>query len=151
MSLRESLMADLKGAMKAGESARVATIRMIMAKIKDVEIAARAKGGEGLDEDEAISALRGMVKSRTESATMYRDAARPELAEKEEAEIAVIRTYLPAEMDEAALVAAVSEAVAATGAQSMKDMGKVMGALKAKFGSNLDMSRANAVVKAQLS
>ncbi|MBS0985649.1 MULTISPECIES: GatB/YqeY domain-containing protein [Acetobacter] len=151
MSLRESLMADLKGAMKAGESARVATIRMIMAKIKDVEIAARAKGGEGLDEDEAVSALRGMVKSRTESATMYRDAARPELAEKEEAEIAVIRTYLPAEMDEAALVAAVSEAVAATGAQSMKDMGKVMGALKAKFGSNLDMSRANAVVKAQLS
>lgn len=151
MSLRESLMADLKGAMKAGESARVATIRMIMAKIKDVEIAARAKGGEGLDEDEAVSALRGMVKSRTESATMYRDAARPELAEKEEAEIAVIRTYLPAEMDESALVAAVSEAVAATGAQSMKDMGKVMGALKAKFGSNLDMSRANAVVKAQLS
>ncbi|MBS0979445.1 GatB/YqeY domain-containing protein [Acetobacter thailandicus] len=151
MSLRESLMADLKGAMKARESARVATIRMIMAKIKDVEIAARAKGGEGLDEDEAVSALRGMVKSRTESATMYRDAARPELAEKEEAEIAVIRTYLPAEMDEAALVAAVSEAVAATGAQSMKDMGKVMGALKAKFGSNLDMSRANAVVKAQLS
>ena len=151
MSLRESLMADLKGAMKAGESARVATIRMIMAKIKDVEIAARAKGGEGLDEDEAVSALRGMVKSRTESAIMYRDAARPELAEKEEAEIAVIRTYLPAEMDEAALVAAVSEAVAATGAQSMKDMGKVMGALKAKFGSNLDMSRANAVVKAQLS
>ncbi|WP_215761773.1 GatB/YqeY domain-containing protein [Acetobacter sp. P1H12_c] len=151
MSLRERLMADLKTAMKAGESARVGTIRMITAKLKDVEIAGRAKGGEGVSEDEAISALRGMVKTRTESATMYRDAGRPELAEKEEAEIDVIRAYLPAEMDDAALEAAVKDAVAATGAETMKDMGKVMGALKAKFGVGLDMGRANAVVKASLS
>ncbi|ATJ91249.1 aspartyl-tRNA amidotransferase [Acetobacter senegalensis] len=151
MSLRERLMADLKTAMKAGESARVAAIRMITAKLKDVEIAGRAKGAEGLNEDETISALRGMVKSRTESATMYRDAGRPELAEKEEGEIAVIRSYLPAEMDDAALESAVKEAIAATGAAAMKDMGKVMGALKAKFGAGLDMGRANAVVKAHLS
>ncbi|WP_281701312.1 GatB/YqeY domain-containing protein [Acetobacter malorum] len=151
MSLRERLMADLKTAMKAGESARVGTIRMITAKLKDVEIAGRAKGSEGLSEDEGLSALRGMVKTRTESATMYRDAGRPELAEKEEAEIAVIRGYLPPEMDDAALEAAVKEAVAATGAETMKDMGKVMGALKSKFGAGLDMGRANAVVKASLS
>ncbi|MFT8723054.1 MAG: GatB/YqeY domain-containing protein [Acetobacter malorum] len=151
MSLRERLMADLKTAMKAGESARVGTIRMITAKLKDVEIAGRAKGSEGLSEDEGLSALRGMVKTRTESATMYRDAGRPELADKEEAEIAVIRGYLPPEMDDAALEAAVKEAVAATGAETMKDMGKVMGALKAKFGASLDMGRANAVVKASLS
>ncbi|GAN62961.1 amidotransferase GatB/YqeY subunit [Acetobacter indonesiensis NRIC 0313] len=151
MSLRERLMADLKTAMKAGESGRVSTIRMITAKLKDVEIAGRAKGAEGLNEDEAISALRGMVKSRTESATMYRDAGRPELAEKEDGEIAVIRAYLPAEMDDAALAAAVDEAIAATGAASMKDMGKVMAALKAKFGAELDMGRANGTVKARLS
>ncbi|OAG76607.1 Transamidase GatB domain protein [Acetobacter malorum] len=151
MSLRERLMADLKTAMKAGESARVGTIRMITAKLKDVEIAGRAKGGEGLSEDEGLSALRGMVKTRTESATMYRDAGRPELAEKEEAEIAVIRGYLPPEMDDAALEAAVKDAIAGTGAETMKDMGKVMGALKAKFGAGLDMGRANAVVKVSLS
>nr|WP_298795213.1 GatB/YqeY domain-containing protein [uncultured Acetobacter sp.] len=151
MSLRESLMADLKTAMKAGESARVGTIRMMTAKLKDVEIAGRAKGGEGVSEDEGVSALRGMIKTRTESATMYRDAGRPELAEKEEAEIAVIRGYLPPEMDAAALEAAVADAVAASGAETMKDMGKVMAALKAKFGANLDMGRANAVVKARLS
>ena len=116
MSLRESLMADLKTAMKAGESARVGTIRMMTAKLKDVEIAGRAKGGEGVSEDEGVSALRGMIKTRTESATMYRDAGRPELAEKEEAEIAVIRGYLPPEMDAASLEAAVADSVAASGA-----------------------------------
>ena len=150
MTLRESLMADLKTAMKAGESARVATIRMVTAKLKDVEIAGRAKGYEGLSEEEGISALRGMIKSRTESATLYRDAGRPELADKEEAEIAVIRGYLPPELDEATLVGAVKEAVASTGAASMKDMGKVMGVLKGRFGAALDMSRASAAVKALL-
>ena len=147
MTLRESLMADLKTAMKAGESARVATIRMVTAKLKDVEIAGRAKGNEGLSEDEGV---RGMIKSRTESATLYRDAGRPELADKEEAEIAVIRGYLPPELDEATLNAAVAEAIASTGAASMKDMGKVMGVLKGKFGAVLDMSRASAAVKALL-
>ncbi len=150
MTLRESLMADLKTAMKAGESARVATIRMVTAKLKDVEIAGRAKGNEGLSEEEGVSALRGMIKSRTESSTLYRDAGRPELADKEDAEIAVIRGYLPPELDEATLNAAVAEAMAATGAASMKDMGKVMGVLKGRFGAALDMGRASAAVKALL-
>ncbi|MFT8675481.1 MAG: GatB/YqeY domain-containing protein [Acetobacter sp.] len=150
MTLRESLTADLKTAMKAGESARVATIRMITARLKDVEIAGRAKGLTELGEEEALSALRGMIKSRTESATLYRDGGRPELAEKEEAEIAVIRGYLPPDLDEAALQAAVEEAVSAAGASSLKDMGKVMAALKVRFGAALDMAQASAAVKARL-
>ncbi|MBO1323961.1 GatB/YqeY domain-containing protein [Acetobacter sp. TBRC 12305] len=150
MTLRENLMADLKTAMKAGESARVATIRMITARLKDVEIAGRAKGATELGEEEALSALRGMIKSRTESATMYRDGGRPELADKEEAEIAVIRSYLPPELDEAALHAAVDEAIGTAGATTLKDMGKVMAALKTRFGAALDMARASAAVKARL-
>ncbi|QEO16365.1 GatB/YqeY domain-containing protein [Acetobacter vaccinii] len=150
MTLRESLMADLKTAMKAGEAARVATIRMITARLKDVEIAGRAKGVDTLSEEEGLSALRGMIKSRTESATLYRDGGRPELADKEEAEIAVIRSYLPPELDEAALEAAVVDAIAQTQAASVKDMGKVMAELKGKFGAALDMARASAAVRARL-
>lgn len=150
MTLRESLMADLKTAMKAGEAARVATIRMITARLKDVEIAGRAKGVDTLSEEEGLSALRGMIKSRTESATLYRDGGRPELADKEEAEIAVIRSYLPPELDEAALEAAVVDAIAQTHAASVKDMGKVMAELKGKFGAALDMARASAAVRARL-
>lgn len=150
MTLRESLMADLKTAMKAGEAARVATIRMITARLKDVEIAGRAKGVDTLSEEESLSALRGMIKSRTESATLYRDGGRPELADKEEAEIAVIRSYLPPELDEAALEAAVVDAIAQTQAASVKDMGKVMAELKGKFGAALDMARASAAVRARL-
>jgi len=144
-------MDDMKAAMKAGESARVAAVRMIIARIKDADIAARGKGADAITEDEAVAVLRGMIKSRQESAAMYRQGERAELADKEEAEIAVIRDYLPAEMDDAALEAAVATAVAETGAASMKDMGKVMGALKARFGAALDLGRANGLVKARLS
>jgi len=150
MALRETISDDLKTAMKAKEADRVAQLRGITAKIKDLDVAARAKGSE-VGDAEILPMLRGMIKSRTESATMYRDGGRPELAEKEEAEIATIKTYLPPEMDEAALAAAVDEAVAQSGASSMKDMGKVMGALKARFGADLDLGRANGVVKAKLS
>ena len=115
MSLRDQLMSDLKTAMKAGESARVTTIRMITAKLKDVEIAGRAKGAEGLSEDEGVSALRGMIKPRVESATLYRDGGRPELAAKEEAESAVTRPYLPTVLDDAPLAAALQAALSVSG------------------------------------
>jgi len=151
MSLRARLMDDMKTAMKSGDSARLAAVRMIIAKLKDADIAARGKGSDAVSDDEAVSVLRGMVKSRLESAAMYRQGERAELADKEDAEIAVIKTYLPAEMDDAALEAAVGDAVTETGAASMKDMGKVMGALKARFGASLDLGRANALVKARLS
>ncbi|MBV1837673.1 GatB/YqeY domain-containing protein [Acetobacter estunensis] len=150
-SLRARVMDETKTAMKAGQKERVAVLRMIGAKIKDADIAGRAQGKEGLSEDEIVSALRGMVKSRQDSVRLYREGGRDELAAKEESEIAVIREFLPPEMDEAALEAAVKAAIAEAGAASMKDMGKVMGALKAKFGANLDLGRANGLVKAALS
>ena len=150
MSLREKISEDLKTAMKAKEAERVGQLRGIMAKIKDLDVAARVKGAE-IGDIEIIPALRGMIKSRTESATMYRDGGRPELAEKEEGEIAAIKAYLPREMDDSALAAAVEEAIAQTAAATMKDMGKVMAVLKSRFGAELDMGRANGVVKAKLS
>ena len=143
-------MGGVVGVMRGGGQAGVRTTRMSSAEGMDVEMTGRAKGAGGLSDGGGLSALRGMIKSRVESATMYRDAARPELAEKEEAEIAVIRGYLPPEMDDAALAAAVQAAVAESGATSIKEMGKVMAVLKGRFGAALDMARASAAVKALL-
>ncbi len=148
MGLREQFTAEMKMSMKAGDSARTSSIRMIMAKLKDADIAARPK--DALGEEEVVSMLRGMVKSRRESVALYTQGNRPELAAKEEAEIAVIEEFLPQQMDDATLAAAVDAAVAATGAASVKDMGKVMAALKAAHGAGLDMGRAGPLVKQRL-
>lgn len=150
MSLRARFMDDLKAAMKAGQSEKVGTIRMITAKLKDVDIAGRAKGEDQVSDEAVMSMLRGMIKSRTESAAMYEKGGRPELAEKENAEIAIIRAYLPPDLDDATIEAAVREAIERTDATSMKDMGKVMAALKQQFGAALDPARASAVVRARL-
>jgi hypothetical protein len=149
--LRTRLTEEMKSAMRSGDAARTGTIRMIMAKLKETDIAARPKGVDKVPDAEVLAMLRGMVKSRQESVTMYRQGNREDLAAKEEAEIAVIRGFLPAELDEAALATAVDQAVAETGAASPRDMGKVMAALKARHGAALDMGRANALVKARLS
>ena len=151
MSLRARFTDDLKTAMKAGQSEKVGTIRMITAKLKDVDIAGRARGEDQVSDEAVISMLRGMIKSRTESAAMYAKGGRPELADKENAEIAIIRAYLPPDLDEATIEAAVREAIERTDATSMKDMGKVMAALKTQFGAALDPARASAVVRARLS
>ncbi|AZV38461.1 aspartyl-tRNA amidotransferase [Komagataeibacter xylinus] len=151
MSLRARFMDDLKTAMKAGQSEKVGAIRMITAKLKDVDIAGRAKGEDQVSDEAVISMLRGMIKSRTESAAMYLKGGRPELAEKEEAEIAIIRDYLPPDLDDATIEAAVREAIERTDATSMKDMGKVMAALKEQFGAALNPASASAVVRARLS
>ena len=137
MSLRTRIMDDLKAAMKAGQSDRVAQIRAISAKIKDLDVAARAKSGE-VSEDDILLALRSMIKTRTESAAMYHQGNRPELAAKEEAEIETIRAYLPAELSEEALKEAIAEAVKETGAEGMKDMGKVMGIVSAQTKGRAD-------------
>ncbi len=150
MSLREQFTDALKTSMKAGDSPRTSTLRMVLAKVKDADIAARPKGITAISDDEVMATLRGMVKSRRESVDLYRQGNRPELAAKEEAEIAVIESFLPQQMDDAALAAAVDKAVADTGATSPKEMGKVMAALKAAHGAALDMSRANPLVKARL-
>ena len=151
MSLREQFTEQLKVSMKAGDSARTSTLRMILAKLKDVDIAARPKGVEKVPDDEVLSMLRGMVKSRRESVVLYQQGNRPELAAKEDAEIAVIEAFLPRQMDDAAVETAVAEAIAETGDSSIKDMGKVMAALRAKHAASLDMAKAGPIVKARLS
>lgn len=150
MSLRARFTEELKAAMRAGDTARTSTIRMIMAKLKDADIASRPSGVEAIPEEGITSLLRGMVKSRRESVEMYRQGKREELAAKEEAEIAVIESFLPQQMDDAAMEAAVREAVAETGASSVKEMGKVMAVLKAKHTAVLDMAKAGPMVKAAL-
>ena len=150
MSLRARFTTDLKVAMKAPDPARVSILRMVMARVKDLDIAARPKGVEQITEDEIVSALRNMVKSRAESSAMYVQGGRPELAAKEDAEIAMIEGSLPAPMDAAALEAAVDAAIAQSNAAGMKDMGRVMAALKTAHGATLDMARVNPLVKAKL-
>jgi uncharacterized protein len=151
MSLREEFTEQLKVSMKSGDAARTSTLRMIMAKLKDTDIASRPKGVDKVPDDEVLSMLRGMVKSRRESVVMYQQGNRPELAAKEEAEIAVIEAFLPRQMDDNAVEAAVADAISETGATSIKDMGKVMAALRAKHAAAMDMAKAGPIVKARLS
>jgi uncharacterized protein YqeY len=148
MDLRTRFTDELKAAMRAGEAARVSTLRMITAKLKDTDIAARP--GPPIDDAGIVAMLRGMAKSRAESVAMYRQGGREELAAKEEAEIAVIEGFLPQQMDDAAMAAAVEAAVAQTGAASIKDMGKVMAALRGAHAAVLDMAKAGPMVKARL-
>ncbi|MES2713600.1 MAG: GatB/YqeY domain-containing protein [Pseudomonadota bacterium] len=150
MDLRSRFTSEMKSAMLAKDAPRTSTIRMIMAKLKDTDIAARPSGVDQVPEEQVISMLRGMVKSRRESVEMYTQGNRPELAAKEAAEIAVIESFLPTQMDEAATAAAVDAAIAEAGATSVKEMGKVMAVLRAKYAATLDMAKAGALVKAKL-
>jgi len=148
--LREQFTAQLKEAMLAKDAARVSAIRMITSRLKDVDIAARPKGITQVPDEEVIAMLRTMVKSRRESVDLYRQGNRTDLVAKEEAEIAVIEAFLPAQMDEGATAEAVKAAIAEAGATGIKEMGKVMAVLKAKYGAVLDMGRVGPLVKAQL-
>jgi uncharacterized protein YqeY len=151
MSLREQFTDQLKMSMKAGDAPRTSVLRMVLAKLKDTDIASRPKGIDKIPDEDIVSMLRGMVKSRRESVDMYRQGNRPELAAKEEAEIVVIESFLPGQMDDATMEQAVAGAVAETGAHGIKDMGKVMAALKARHAATIDMSKAGPMVKARLS
>lgn len=151
MALRDQFTDQLKASMKAGDAPRTSTLRMILSRIKDADIAARPKGMDKIADEEVLSNLRGMVKSRRESVELYRQGNRPELAAKEEAEIAVIEAFLPRQMNESDVLQAVADAVDETGATSIKDMGKVMAALRVKYAATLDMAKAGPMVKAKLS
>jgi uncharacterized protein YqeY len=151
MALREQFTDQLKASMKAGTAARTSTLRMILARLKDIDIAARPKGIDKVPADEVLAMLRGMVKSRRESVDLYRQGNRQDLVDKEEAEIAVIESFLPRQMDDAAMAQAIDAAVAETGATGIKEMGKVMAALRAKHAATLDMAKAGPMVKARLS
>jgi uncharacterized protein len=150
MSLREQFTEQVKASMKAGNAARTSTLRMILARLKDIDIAARPKGVDRVPDEEIVAMLRGMAKSRRESVELYKQGKRQDLVDKEEAEIAIIETFLPQQMDEAAMQQAVADAVAEVGATSIKDMGKVMAALRAKHAVTLDMAKAGPMVKAKL-
>lgn len=150
MSLRDQFAGQLKAAMKAGDPARTSTLRMILARLKDTDIAARPKGIDKVTDEEIVAMLRGMAKSRRESVALYRQGNRQDLVDKEQAEIAVIESFLPRQMDEAALRQAIEDAIAETGAAGMKDMGKVMAALRAKHAATLDMAKASPMVKVKL-
>jgi len=145
--LRDKFGEALKDAMRAKEQRRVGTLRLILAALKDKDIEARGAGREKASEDEILALLQKMIKQRNESIETYDRAGRIDLATQEREEKAIIETYLPQQMGADALRAAIKAAIAATGAASVKDMGKVMGELKAKFAGQMDFSKANAVVK----
>jgi uncharacterized protein YqeY len=150
--LREKLTEAMKDAMRAKDQAALGTIRLILAKLKDADIAARTEASrEGVADDRVLSLMQGMIKQRNESIALYEKGNRTDLADKEKAEIAVIERFLPQQMDEAAVEAAVREAIAATGATSIKDMGGVMAALKGKYAGQMDFAKASATVKKALS
>ncbi|MDA8253945.1 MAG: GatB/YqeY domain-containing protein [Rhodospirillales bacterium] len=150
MSLREQFTEQLKAAMRAGDAPRVSTLRMVLAKLKDTDIAARPGGVPQVPDEQIVAMLRGMAKSRRESVDLYRQGSRPDLVAKEEAEIAVIESFLPQQLDAAATERAVADAIAATGAAGVKDMGRVMAALKAQHAATLDMARVGPLVRAKL-
>ncbi len=147
--MREQFTAMLKSAMKAGDKRRVDTVRMITAALKDRDIEARGQGKEVSDAD-ILALLQKMVKSRQESMEIYEKNARPELAQQEREEIAIIQEFLPKQMSEDEVQAAIKAAIAETGAASVKDMGKVVGALKAKYTGQMDFAKASAMVKGLL-
>jgi uncharacterized protein YqeY len=149
--LREAFTERLKTAMRAKDSRTLSTVRLIIAALKDRDIAARGSGNhQGIPESEIQRLLQGMVKQRRESITLYRQGNRPELAQQEEQEIAVIESFLPQQMGDEEIAAAVKAAIAETGAAGIKDMGKVMGVLRERHAGVIDMGRAGAVVKRQL-
>ena len=146
--LRDAFSERLKQAMRAKDTRTLSTVRLILAGLKDRDVEARGSGNqEGIPDPEILRLLQGMVKQRRESVALYRQGNRPELAQQEEEEIAIIESFLPKQMSEAEIAAAATEAIAKSGAAGMKDMGKVMGLLRERYAGVLDMARAGAVVK----
>jgi uncharacterized protein YqeY len=148
--IRDDIKAAQIAAMKAGDKARLATIRLMLAKIKDRDIELRVTTAVGDDDVIVTDVLQKMVKQRRESISMFEAGGRQELADIEAAEVLVIEDFLPTQMDEAAATAAIAAIVTELGATSVKDMGKVMAAVKERHGSVLDMSKASGWVKAAL-
>ena len=146
--MRDALSAALKEALKAKDKRKLSTLRLILAAIKDRDIAARSEDrNEGVSDDEILSILQKMVKQRKESSTTYEEAGRLELAEAEREEIEIIEVYLPQQMSEDEVRKAVTDVVGEIGAEGLKDMGKTMGALKQKYAGVMDFKKANGVVK----
>src|SRR5271166_3808057 len=146
MSLKERITDDMKAAMRSGEKERLGVIRMITAAIKQREVDERIS----LDDVQVLSVLEKMIKQRKESLVQFQAGNRPDLVDKESAEIALLRGYLPSQLSDGEIDALISESIAATGAASVKDMGKVMGLIKAKAQGRADMAAVGAKIKAKL-
>ena len=146
--LREAITERMKTALRAKDSRTLSTVRLIMAALKDRDIAARTDGDRPqIPDSEVLRMLQGMVKQRRESIELYQKGNRPELAQQESEEIAVIESFLPQQMDEAGIEAAAKAAIAESGAAGIKDMGKVMAALRERHAGVIDLAKAGAVVK----
>ena len=148
--MRETITAAMKDALKARDAARTQTLRLISAAIKDREIALRGEGKGEITDEDILGLLQKMVKQREESAAIYAQNARPELEAKERAEIAIIQEYLPKGLSEDEVEAAIRDAIAETGAEGVKDMGRVIGVLKGKYPGRIDFGAASRQVKAAL-
>jgi uncharacterized protein len=148
--LRDDINTALKDAMKAGDARRVSTLRLVNAAFKNADIEARGQGKGPLGEDEMLVLLQKMIKQRHESVELYDKGGRAELAQQERDEIAIIAGYLPKQMSEDEVKAAISAAIADTAAAGMKDMGKVIAALKGKFAGKMDFAKASSLVKGML-
>lgn len=146
MALKDDIQSDMKSAMKAGEKERLQVIRMILAAIKQQEIDQRAE----LDDTAVLAVLNKMVKQRRDSVTQFRQGGREDLAAAEEAEIGVLENYLPEQLDAAEIEAIIDDAIAATGAASMRDMGKVMAIVRQKAEGRADLGAVSQTVKARL-
>jgi uncharacterized protein YqeY len=146
--LREQLTDSMKQAMRDKDALATSTIRLVLARLKERDIEARPKGNaEGIADPDIQSMMQGMIKQRRESIELYDKGGRPELAEKERNEIAIIERFLPKSMSDAEAEAVIKETIAAIGAASVKDMGKVMAALREKYAGQLDPSKSSAMVK----
>jgi uncharacterized protein YqeY len=146
--LREAFSERLKQAMRAKDARTLSTVRMILAGVKERDVAARGSGNqEGIADPEILRLLQAMIKQRRESIALYRQGKRPELAQQEEDEIAVIESFLPQQMNDDQMAAAAKAAIAETGAAGVKDMGRVMGVLRERHAGVMDMARAGAVVR----
>lgn len=148
--MRETITAALKHATKAQDKRRISTLRLMSAAIKDRDIAARTAGKTQATDAELLELFAKMIKQREESEKIYAEASRAELAKQEAEEIVIIREFLPQQLSGEELDKAVADAIAATGASSAKDMGKVMAALKARYAGQMDFARASALVKTKL-
>lgn len=145
--MRERINNDIKTAMKAGQKDTVAVLRLMNAAIQSADIELETKGKPKVEGADLIAVLAKMVKQRRDSIDQFTKGGRQDLADKESAEISIIEAYLPAQMDEAAITAAIQAAIAESGAQGAKDMGKVMGILKQRFAGKMDFAKASAAVK----
>ena len=147
--LRNDINNALKEAMKAKNERAVSTLRMVNSTLKNADIEARTTG-KALGDAEVLGVLQKMIKQRRESVELYKKGGRDDLVRQEEEEIAIIEGYLPKQMSEAEMASAIDAVVAETGAAGMKDMGKVIGSLRAKYAGQMDMAKASAMVKAKL-